>query len=241
MVPIFVLHCLKDQLLREIHSLARGIIPSSTKKYRRTAKNKDLGTQFFLMLSFSSALGYDRKQENGHEFMCKWLCATFFLSRTGYRHPGAPNSGRGKRKAIIFRSLLYDLKQLRFPALIHFRREMRELHSAEIIQIPDDVEVTVKGRVVTVTGSHSCMFPRLTDLLIRYLNALPLLSGPRGTLTRDLRHRFYDMSVIKRNNGSRIFKCEVWFGKGRDVACIKTFCTHVSNMIIGVTKVSPPP
>jgi large subunit ribosomal protein L9e len=106
---------------------------------------------------------------------------------------------------------LYDLKQLRFPALIHFRREMRELHSAEIIQIPDDVEVTVKGRVVTVTG-------------------------PRGTLTRDLRHRFYDMSVIKRNNGSRIFKCEVWFGKGRDVACIKTFCTHVSNMIIGVTK-----
>lgn len=61
------------------------------------------------------------------------------------------------------------------------------------------------------------------------------LSGPRGTLKREMRHVKYDMSVKGKKN--KEFRCEVWFGKNQDEACIKTICSHVANMITGVTKV----
>eukprot|EP00667_Euglena_gracilis_P028241 EG_transcript_35793 len=49
-----------------------------------------------------------------------------------------------------------------------------------------------------------------------------------------MRHVKYDMSVKGKKN--KEFRCEVWFGKNQDEACIKTICSHVANMITGVTK-----
>mmetsp|Transcript_129479 Transcript_129479/g.223730 ORF Transcript_129479/g.223730 Transcript_129479/m.223730 type:complete len:191 (-) Transcript_129479:60-632(-) len=84
---------------------------------------------------------------------------------------------------------------------------MKTLFAREAIPIPEGVEVSIKARTITV-------------------------KGPRGTLVRDMRHTMYDMKVVKKG---REFKCECWFGKGQDAACIKTVCSHVANMITGVT------
>lgn len=55
-------------------------------------------------------------------------------------------------------------------------------------------------------------------------------------MKRNLKHALYDMTV--KGKKQKEFRCEVWFGKTKDEACIKTVCSHVANMITGVTKVA---
>eukprot|EP00995_Heteronema_vittatum_P007798 NODE_2953_length_721_cov_6175.002976_g1930_i7.p2 GENE.NODE_2953_length_721_cov_6175.002976_g1930_i7~~NODE_2953_length_721_cov_6175.002976_g1930_i7.p2 ORF type:complete len:208 (-),score=52.01 NODE_2953_length_721_cov_6175.002976_g1930_i7:70-693(-) len=84
---------------------------------------------------------------------------------------------------------------------------MRKIHVVETLDVPEDVKVTVKRRLVTVTGK-------------------------RGTLARSFRHDRYDMFMDK--NGRRL-RVEAWFAKQADCATCKTITTHVSNMIKGVS------
>ena len=57
--------------------------------------------------------------------------------------------------------------------------------------------------------------------------------GPRGTLTKDLSHLPVD---IKKTDETTIV-IERWFTSGKAAASIRTACSHIDNMIIGVTKV----
>ena len=75
--------------------------------------------------------------------------------------------------------------------------------------VPDGVTVTVAARVVTV-------------------------KGPRGTLTKDLRHLPLDMTV---SADGKTLKIERWFTTGKQPASIRSACSHIDNMITGVTKV----
>jgi ribosomal protein L6P/L9E len=94
---------------------------------------------------------------------------------------------------------------------------------SESVKVPDGVTVEVKTRKVTV-------------------------KGPRGTLNLDLSHL---PIVLKVSAGGKTVVVERWFTSGKQAASIRTACTHVNNMIIGVTKVratalalpspSPPP
>eukprot|EP00996_Jenningsia_fusiforme_P004445 NODE_5267_length_697_cov_369.979938_g4894_i0.p1 GENE.NODE_5267_length_697_cov_369.979938_g4894_i0~~NODE_5267_length_697_cov_369.979938_g4894_i0.p1 ORF type:complete len:194 (+),score=36.41 NODE_5267_length_697_cov_369.979938_g4894_i0:59-640(+) len=84
---------------------------------------------------------------------------------------------------------------------------MKVLHSSESCEIPEGVQLRIKNRTVIV-------------------------KGPRGQLIRSFRHVLYDFIL---DNKGREFRCEVWFGKKNDVACIKTVVSHVKNMIQGVT------
>lgn len=68
----------------------------------------------------------------------------------------------------------------------------------------------VRSRVVTVTGS-------------------------RGKLTRSFKHFQCDMKVIG-GKTKKYLSIELWFGTTKQIACISTVCSHVKNMIIGVTK-----
>lgn len=72
------------------------------------------------------------------------------------------------------------------------------------------VEVTVKSRVVVV-------------------------KGPRGTLQKNFRHMDVDIKHDKANNKITV---EKWFGKKKELAAIKTVCSHIENLFTGVTKVS---
>jgi large subunit ribosomal protein L9e len=73
---------------------------------------------------------------------------------------------------------------------------------------PEECKVVVKGRKVTVTG-------------------------PRGTLTKDLTHLQLDFRV---NPKFRTFTCVRWMGNKLDISPLNTAKSHVKNMCIGVTK-----
>ncbi|KAJ1722257.1 60S ribosomal protein L9B [Coemansia erecta] len=84
---------------------------------------------------------------------------------------------------------------------------MKHIQKDDTVTIPEDVTVSIKARVITVTG-------------------------PRGTLTRDLRHIQVDIQRPTKNT----IRVIVWQGGRKHVACIRTVCSHISNLIKGVTK-----
>ncbi|EAN84430.1 putative 60S ribosomal protein L9 [Trypanosoma cruzi] len=83
-----------------------------------------------------------------------------------------------------------------------------KIRAQDRITYPEDVEVSVKDRIVTVKGK-------------------------RGTLTKDLRHLQLDFRVNKK---FRTFTAVRWFGTKIDNSTINTALSHVRNMITGVTR-----
>ena len=61
-----------------------------------------------------------------------------------------------------------------------------------------------------------------------------IVRGPRGTLRRDFRHMNVDIKKI----GKKHLLVEKWFGIRKELAAVKTICSHIENMMKGVTKVS---
>jgi large subunit ribosomal protein L9e len=87
---------------------------------------------------------------------------------------------------------------------------MKLLVSTRTVTIPDGVDIEVKGRKVRV-------------------------KGPRGTLSRDFKHLSVDMFLIE-EEGAKKLRVECHFGKRKRLASIRTVCSHVQNLITGVTK-----
>lgn len=83
---------------------------------------------------------------------------------------------------------------------------MRQIVQSELVKVPDDCKAKVKGRVVTITG-------------------------PRGTLKRSFKHLTLDMQM----QDKRTIKVDKWFGKKKELAAVRTCCSHIKNMIKGVT------
>jgi len=87
------------------------------------------------------------------------------------------------------------------------------------VAVPEGVKIEVKARKIRV-------------------------KGPRGTLTRDFKHLAVDMylkQVVPKGEEDEtktelrlIVDCH--FGKRKRLAAIRTCCSHVQNMIKGVTK-----
>merc|ERR1711913_98929 len=77
----------------------------------------------------------------------------------------------------------------------------------QIVTIPEGVDVTVKARKVTVKGA-------------------------RGTLVKEFRHLAVDIYKPSKDT----IKVEKWFGKKKELAAVRTVCSHINNMINGVTK-----
>lgn len=87
---------------------------------------------------------------------------------------------------------------------------MRDVLQTEELVIPSDVTVTIKSRLITVTG-------------------------PRGTLTKNVRHVNMDIRLIKGSKDQ--VSLAVWQGGRKHVACLRTIKSLINNMITGVTKV----
>uniref|UniRef100_T1GLR1 Large ribosomal subunit protein uL6 n=1 Tax=Megaselia scalaris TaxID=36166 RepID=T1GLR1_MEGSC len=73
-------------------------------------------------------------------------------------------------------------------------------------KIPKDIKASVRARNVTITG-------------------------PRGTLRRSFKHLAIEMSMVN----PRTLKVEKWFGTKKELAAVRTVCSHIENMIKGVT------
>jgi large subunit ribosomal protein L9e len=89
-------------------------------------------------------------------------------------------------------------------------QQMRDVLKTEELEIPDGVEVTIKSRLINVTG-------------------------PRGSLTKNVRHVNMDIRLVKGKTSKVVFA--VWQGGRKHVACLRTIRSLVNNMITGVTKV----
>lgn len=83
---------------------------------------------------------------------------------------------------------------------------MKPINTSQTLSIPENVTVALKGRQVTVTG-------------------------PRGTLVEDYHH----IAVEITRTGKNKLKVSVWHGARKHIACIRTVCTSILNMIKGVT------
>ncbi|XP_062521326.1 large ribosomal subunit protein uL6-like [Corticium candelabrum] len=84
---------------------------------------------------------------------------------------------------------------------------MKTIVASKTVSIPPKVTVKAKSRVVTVTG-------------------------PRGTLTKSFKHLNAELTPI----GKKKLRVDVWFADRRQLACVRTVCSHIQNLITGVTR-----
>ncbi|KAJ7368412.1 ribosomal protein L6, alpha-beta domain-containing protein [Mycena albidolilacea] len=86
---------------------------------------------------------------------------------------------------------------------------MRDVLQTEELNIPEGIEVSIKSRLITVTG-------------------------PRGTLSKNVRHVNMDIRLHKGKTNT--VTLAVWQGGRKHVACLRTIKSLINNMITGVTK-----
>merc|ERR1711924_394368 len=82
---------------------------------------------------------------------------------------------------------------------------MKTVYSSGKVTIPDNCECTIKSRLVQV-------------------------KGPRGTLTKSFKHMSVDLCKLD----DKSIQVEKWFGASKELAIIKTVCSHIQNLFIGV-------
>ncbi len=85
---------------------------------------------------------------------------------------------------------------------------MKVLNTNQSVKVPEELDVSVKSRVVTV-------------------------KGPRGTLSKSFKHLHVDIFMPDK----RTVRVEKWFGKRKELAAVRTVCSHITNLMTGVTKV----
>jgi len=59
------------------------------------------------------------------------------------------------------------------------------------------------------------------------------VKGPRGTLNKSFSHTSVDLALAAKG---RELRAEMWWGDRKGLACVRTVCSHIENMIVGVTK-----
>ena len=73
-----------------------------------------------------------------------------------------------------------------------------------------------------------CYFPVEVDIASRVVS----VKGPRGSLTRDFKHINMDLRKV----GDKSIRVDLWFANRKQLACVRTVCAHIDNMIVGVTR-----
>merc|ERR1711936_86661 len=90
---------------------------------------------------------------------------------------------------------------------LYLLRTMKVINTNQSVTVPDEVDCSVKSRVVTIKGS-------------------------RGTLIKSFKHLAVDISMPDK----KTVRVEKWFGKKKELAAVRTVCSHISNLCKGVTQ-----
>ena len=80
---------------------------------------------------------------------------------------------------------------------------------------------------ITLSTNH-VEIPEGVTVLVK--NRRVIVKGPRGTLHRDFSHQFVDI----RKEGNKVY-VDLWFGLHKNISVVRTICSHIRNMITGVT------
>jgi len=101
---------------------------------------------------------------------------------------------------------------------------MKTLLATRSIEIPDGLEVQVHARKVKV-------------------------KGPLGELERDFKHMSMDLNILDgaamgktvEEDGEamvnkKFIKVDLWFATRKQLACVRTICSHIENLFVGVTR-----
>lgn len=84
---------------------------------------------------------------------------------------------------------------------------MKVIQSSQTVKIPEGIKCTVKNKKVTITGK-------------------------RGKLTRDFSHVQLEIKMLDKDT----LLVQKWFGIHKQLAQVRTICSHVENMFVGVTR-----
>lgn len=83
---------------------------------------------------------------------------------------------------------------------------MKIIESSDTVKIPPSIKVAINKRTIKVTG-------------------------PRGSLVRDFSHMNIEIFKVKKD----LIKIRKWFGLRKEIAAIRTVCSHIENLIKGVS------
>jgi large subunit ribosomal protein L9e len=75
------------------------------------------------------------------------------------------------------------------------------------------------------------------------------VSGPKGELERDFKHLSMDLMIVSGKDlgkteeedgeaelNKRFVKVDLWFATRKQLACVRTVCSHIENLFVGVTR-----
>merc|ERR1712035_263232 len=94
-------------------------------------------------------------------------------------------------------------------------------------------EVLRKGCTMkTIITSQSITIPK--QVQVKVAKRVVIVKGPRGTLRRSFKDMKLDMKAKKVKKGT-VVTVNKWFGNRKEVAAVRTVCSHISNMVTGVT------
>lgn len=80
-----------------------------------------------------------------------------------------------------------------------------------------------------IESSDTVKFPEGVSFILNKRKVKVI--GPRGTLVRDFSH----MSIEIKRDSLKVLRVRKWFGIRKELAAIRTICSHIENMIKGVT------
>jgi len=94
-----------------------------------------------------------------------------------------------------------------YHIIIRLDRKMKQICQTRDITIPEGVTIEIKARKIRV-------------------------KGPRGVLYKDFKHVNFQIKRVAANK----LRVLMYHGNRKQVACIRTVCTHIENLMKGVTK-----
>ena len=60
------------------------------------------------------------------------------------------------------------------------------------------------------------------------------MTGPRGALERSFKHVDMDLTLV--GDEKKTVRVDIWFAHRKQLSSVRTIISHISNMIIGVTR-----